>query len=334
MDIKAVQAEASTRATAWLTQNLPVEGQSSAPQQGEQKPPAIPPQAQTPPVEQPKVETPPPAIVPAKPGMAEAIRRDREQRAAANVAQGEATKYKSELETLRKENAALKAAGGTGDPFEFLKTRKLTKEQQAQWGQAFLYDLKPEVAPPEFRLEIYKAEQARQKEAELAEAEERQLQESRQAERAQLDRYANEIYLYVQSSPGSNPESEMWFTEDGPDGQPQVNHRVYAQSLLATANNLVQRAQATGQQADLSPANIAKVLEAEVSKRLQRRDAKRASKAPTEQKAPSPGPNGAPAMDTSTTASAEGLRGGPPLPPDTSDEARRARAAAVLFGTK
>lgn len=322
MDIKATQSESVTKATAWLEQNLPTATPDPAPDA------AIAP-AETP-------ATPPAAQPVDKPGIADAIRRDREARAAAQTSNQEATKYKSELEAARKEIDGLKALGSATDPFEFLRYRRLSKEQQALWGQAFLYDLKPEVAPQEFRLELYKAEQARKEQERAAAEEKAQLEQAQQTQRAHLDRYSDDLVQHVQSSAGSNPESEMWFSEEGPDGQLQLNHRVYAQSLLATADNLARRAQKTGQQADLSPANIAKVLEAEVSKRMQRRDAKRAGSAQSDKKQVQPAvpaQNGVQANDTTTT-SAEGLRSGAPLPKDMSDTARAARAAAVLFGTK
>lgn len=329
MDIKAMQAEGATKATAWLAQAIPSEERVSPPLQSE---PAKPDQTVVPPPEAPKPQDPP--VV--KPGIAEAIRQDREARARAQAAQTEASKYKTELDTLRKENEQLRSSIDSSDPFEFLRASKLTKEQQALWGQAFLYDLKPEVAPPEFRLDLYKAEQAR-KEAAQAEERAREQQEfEARAARTHLENYGNDLFSYVQSNPGSSPESEMWFTEDGPDGQPTVNHRAYSQSLLATADNLARRAQQTGQRADLTPANIARVLEAEVSKRLSRRDAKKAgsAKPPEQGTGTSPGQNGKPAVETTTTTSAAGLRGGPPLPPDMSDAARAARAAAVLFSPK
>lgn len=326
IDIKAAQTEANSKASAWLAQNLPAE---EAPPVVVQ--PVTPVPAQVPP-ETPKVETPAAPVI-AKPGLAESIRADREARAKAAAATGEATKYKGELETIRKENEALKAQVAATDPFDFLRARKLTKEQQALWGQAFLYDLKPEVAPPEFRLDLYKAEQAR-KEAETKAAQEREAQErAAQEEQGRVGQYASELYKHIQTSPGSNPESESWFTEEAEDGTPQVNHRAYAQSLLATANNLAQRAQKSGQQVDLSPANVARVLEAEVSKRMKRRDAKLAGSAKPETKqVPQAGQNGKPAVETTT--SAQGLRSGAPVVLDMSDKARAERAAAVLFGTK
>jgi hypothetical protein len=279
--------------------------------------------------------TPVVEIPPVKPGLADAIRQNREARAASSSAVAEAAKYKSDLDQLRKENETLRAAGAANDPFDFLKHRKLSKEQQALWGQAFLYDLKPEVAPQEFRLELYKAEQAREKAEAAAVAERGATEQAQQMERARLDHYADELVQHVQASPGSSPESELWFSEDGPDGQPQVNHRVYAQSLFATADNLARRAQKAGQQADLSPANIARVLEAEVSKRMQRRDASRASRAPTEQKQSKPvAPVQGGTQATGSTTSAEGLNSGAPRGPAATPEERAARAAAILFGTK
>lgn len=323
MDINTVQAEASTKATEWLSQNLPA---ATSPVPAETALPVVP--------VEPKVETP--AVPVAKPGLTDVIRRDRENRAATAAAQTEAGKYKSELDALRKENESLKTQGSATDPFEFLRHRKLSKEEQALWGQAFLYDLKPEVAPHEFRLELYKAEQARKEELKSAAEQKAAVEQTQQAQQEYLDRYANDLMQHVQSTAGSSPESELWFTEDGPDGQSQVNHRVYAQSLMATADNLSRRASAAGQQADLSPANVARVLEAEVSKRMQRRDAKKAGSAKVEQKQVVPvvpAQGGTQATVTSPT-SAEGLRSGAPLPPAKTDEERRARAAAAMFGTK
>lgn len=325
MDITAAQTDSASKATAWLAQNLPVVETPADPA------PVVP--AVTPPVVPPAT---PPGQVVEKPGIAEAIRQDRETRAAAQATNQEVTKYRGELDAANKKIAALEATGSATDPFEFLRHRRLSKEQQALWGQAFLYDLKPEVAPQEFRLELYKAEQAR-KEQERAEADEKaQAERSVAQQRAQLDHYADELVQHVQSSAGSNPESEMWFSEEGPDGQLQLNHRVYAQSLLATADNIARIAQKTGKQADLSPANIAKTLEAEVSKRMQRRDAKRASGAQGDKKqvVPAVPAQGGTQATNTTTISAEGLRGGAPLPKDMSDEARRARAAAVMSGTR
>lgn len=317
MDINAAAADGQSKATAWLTQNLPVETPV----------PAVVPDV-------PVVKVDPVAPVITKPGISDAIRRDREARTAASTASAEATKYRGELDTLRKENEQLKSLGAANDPFEFLRGRKLTKEQQALWGQAFLYDLKPEVAPQEFRLDLYKAEQAR-KEAAKAEADERSATEtSQQLQREHLDRYANDLFQHVQSSPGSSPESELWFSEDGADGSSTLNHKVYAQSLLATADNLARRAQAQGQQADLSPANVAKVLEAEVSKRMKRRDAKKASSADVQTKQTEPVIPAGGGTQATTTTSADGLRGGAPLPKASTDAERAARAAAVLFGTK
>jgi hypothetical protein len=327
MDIKEAAVEGQAKALAWLTANTQVEEPVST---GNQTIGAVTPPVQ-PIVVSPAAETPVQPVA-TKPSIAEAIRRDREQRTASAQAQVDAGKYKTEVDALKKEVADLKALGATSDPFEFLRLRKLSKEQQAEWGQALLYDLKPEVAPASFRLDLYKAEQARQKEAERAEAERAAQEEAAQSQQAGLAQYANELMTHVQSSSGSNPESELWFTDDSPSGQSQVNHVMYARSLMATADNLARAAAARGQRADLSPANVAKVLEQEVVRRMTRRDAKRGQQAPD--KKPAAAGTKLPASGTPpTTTSSEGLRGGPPEPKDMSDEARKARAIDAGWGT-
>ncbi len=323
IDIKAVQAEAASKAAQWITTEAPVTEQAAP--VAVPAPAPVPDPATTAPAQQPaqrwfRGNTVPDTLV-------------ARMNAAAAQAQTEASKYRGELEQLRKENEALKSLGAATDPFEFLKGRKLSKDQQALWGQAFLYDLKPEVAPQEFRLELYKAEQAR-KEAERIETANREEAEQAEAQtRAHFERYAGELHTHVQSSAGSNPESEMWFTEDGPDGQPTLNHGAYAQSLLATAKNLANSAARQGQQADLSPANIARVLEAEVSKRMARRDAKRTSAVqPAKAVEPAkPAPGG---TQPTITASDTGLRGGTPTQPAQTPDERRARAAAAMYSAK
>lgn len=327
IDIKAAGEQGISKATAWLTANLP----------GDEvvKTEDVAPAGQPPPSEQSAPETPKSETAKSvdKPGIADAIRRDREARAQAQAAQTEASKYKSEVESLRKEVELHKSLSATADPYEFLRGRKFTKEEQALWGQAFLYDLKPEVAPPDFRLELYKAEQARKEQAAKTEAETRAAEEAMSMRTATVEQYASSLIQHVQSSPGSCPESEMWFSEDGPSGQPAVNHQVYAQSLLATADNMARTAQQTGQQVDLSPANVARVLEAEVSKRQARRDSKRAGSAPVSKQV-QPGTPAQGGEQATGATSAAGLRGGTPIPPATTEEERRARAAAILFGTK
>lgn len=331
MDIKEAAVEGQNKAIAWLTANIPAEESTPVVPQAA-TPPAVP--VVTPsagehkPAEVPVV--PPVQPVQAKPGIADAIRRDREQRAAQATVQVDATKKDAELNSLKKELADLKALGATSDPFEFLRLRKLSKDQQAEWGQALLYDLRPDVAPQNFRLDLYKAEQARKEEAHRAEQERAAQEEAAQAQQAHLTRYADELMQHVTTSSGSSPESELWFTEAAPDGTEQVNHLMYARSLMATADNLARTAAQRGQQADLSPANVAKVLEQEVARRMSRRDAKRGQQAPENKPAAGTKP---PASGTQpTTTSAEGLRGGPPEPKDMSDTARKQRAIEAGWG--
>jgi hypothetical protein len=332
MDIKEAAVEGQNKALAWLTANISAEEPAPATPQAVTQP--IQPVVAQPAGEQKSVEQPviPPAQpVQAKPGIADAIRRDREQRAAQTTAQVDSTKKDTELATLKKELADLKALGATSDPFEFLRLRKLSKDQQAEWGQALLYDLRPDVAPQNFRLDLYKAEQARKEEAQRAEQERAAQEEAVQAQQAHLTRYADELMQHVTTNSGSSPESELWFTEAAPDGTEQVNHLMYARSLMATADNLARTAAQRGQQADLSPANVAKVLEQEVARRMSRRDAKKGQSAP--EKKPAAAGTKPPASGTQpTTTSAEGLRGGPPEPKDMSDTARKQRAIEAGWG--
>ena len=328
MDIAKAQADGQARAAKFLEANPVMIAEAPAPVTEVAKP------AEAPAVVAPAAVTP----VPAKPGMADAIRADRENRQRAAQEKSEATKYKEELANTKKELEALRTAQNLRDPLEFARNRNMTKEEQALWGQALLYDLKPEVAPPEFRLEIYKAQQARERAEEARTAqearanEERERTESVQREQQQrLAGFAADLEATVKSLPaGSNPESETWFTEESPDGTANVNHAAYVQSLLATANNLANAAAQRGQVADLSPANVARVLEAEVAKRMKRRDARMAGSAKTTGAAPKTA-SGEPATSALSTKT---LGGGAPQPPDTSDAARKARAAAVLWGTK
>lgn len=153
-----------------------------------------------------------------------------------------------------------------------------------------------------------------------------------QEQQAHLTHYADELMTHVTTATGSSPESEAWFTETASDGTEQVNHLMYARSLMATADNLARTASQRGQQADLSPANVAKVLEQEVARRMARRDAKRGQQAP--EKKPAAAGTKPPASGTQpTTTSAEGLRGGPPEPKDMSDTARKQRAIEAGWGT-
>jgi hypothetical protein len=275
-----------------------------------------------------KEEAPKPA--PAKPGLANAIRDDRAKRTETRQVSEEAKRYKDELSQAQAQIAELKRLAEIDDPLAYARAKKFTPELQAMWGQALLYELKPEVAPQEFRLELYKAQQER-KEAERAKMEEqREVEQAEQARVQQIQGYVAGLRGEVDKfAPGSYPESEDWFVSEGEDGSPTFNQDNYVRSLVATANNLAIVANKTGQQADLSPTNVARVLEAEVAKQLKLRDgrvaARRGTKtAPTEQSG----------KQSAETLSTRAVGGGAPRPAAKTDAERLDRAAAALFATR
>ncbi len=288
-----------------------------------------------------KVENPPVQAAgsttpaPKAPSLAEAIRADREAREQAKRATSEASDYKGKLEAVQKEVEHYKRLADIRDPLEFAAAKKLTPEEQALWGQAFLYQLKPEVAPQEFRLELYKAEQARKEREDAENRKKSEAEQLRAFELQQIENYKAELSGTAKTfAAGSNPASEEWFTTDNPDpqGDPVFDHGAYAESLFATANNLAITARKNGQQADLSPANVARVLDAEVAKRLGRRDRVVAARNKTKQpEVKAPGNGMQPIVSPMSTS---GLGSGGPRPPAKTEEERIARAAAVLYAPR
>ena len=270
------------------------------------------------------------------PSLADAIRADREARQRAAQFQTKATQAEDENKSLKVELERYKKLAEIDDPLEYIRARNFPKELQAAWGQAFLYELKPEVAPPEFRLELYKAQQVK-KEKEQAEARQRQEEEQRlSTEQQQIQQYAGVLSSTARSfAPGSYPDSEAWFTSDNPDpqGVPVVDHDAYAQSLLATARNLSVAAAQTGQQADLSPANVARVLEQEVQRRLGRRDrvvAARGKKIAAPE-APTSGQGKQPPVSPSGNRD---VGAGGPRPPAKTEDERVQRAMEAMYSPK
>lgn len=272
-----------------------------------------------------------PAKPAAKSNLADIIRQEREARQKAQAEQGNAKKYQDELATIRAENEKLRALTSIEDPLEFVHARKMTPEEQLLWGQAFLYGLKPEVAPQEFRLELFKAEQRREKEKERQMMEQQQQEAAEKQQQEAVMKYAGVLDQAVRSfAEGSYPESEAWFTADGPEnGSPVFDHDAYVQSLMATANNIAEMARKNGQQADLNPASVAKVLEAEVAKRQARRDARVAARNKKPEQKDQSVPDAKPRVES--PESTRGLSAGGPRPKAKTDAERMARAAEVLF---
>ena len=274
---------------------------------------------------------PTPAPAPEEPkqgSLAEAIRQQRQEREAARQAKSRSSTLEQELQLTKAEMAKLKGSMGEfeADPVGYAKARGWSKEQQLLLGQALLYDLAPDKADPEFRYQMFEMKQEREKRQVAKEAEEKQAKEEAAAQRRLAEDFFNETAAAVTTfEAGSYPESEAWFGDDA---------QAYMQSLMATANNLATKATKEGRVADLSPATLARELEADVASRMTRRDARKQPRQPD--KAPQtpaqPAGGKQPAIETLSTRNLNG--NGAPMPPANSDKERIQRAIAVGFKSR
>jgi hypothetical protein len=284
------------------------------------------------PAEEPKVEAKP-AEKPT--GLAELIRKQREERLAREQESARAKDWESKYTELKSEVERMKRDSDfETDPVAYARARGWDKEKQALMGQMLLYDLVPDKAPPDLRIRLFEMKQAEEK---RREQEQRSQQEQERAEAERAEMFNGFVGMVEQAvsafEPGSYPESEAWFVnpetgESDPD--------TYLKSLVATAVNMAARAQRDGKVADLSPASIAKALEADIARRMTKRDERR-------QKVATPAPKGTPAVQqvlpkadggVQPTESTKGTYGsGSPRPPALTEEERLARAAEVMFRT-
>jgi hypothetical protein len=131
----------------------------------------------------------------------------------------------------------------------------------------------------------------------------------------------------------SHPTSAAWFGQD---------HEDYAESLLHTARNMAHEATRAGKVADLSPTNVAAVLEKHMAIKATRfrepLGLSQTSSKPTQMPAPVSKPNTAPVKQPGLqdkTDSNPGLsQTSTKTPVKLSDEERIRRAAAVAFKTE
>lgn len=291
-----------------------------------------------------KPETP---VVPATPTpseakvkLADALRQDREERASRARQADEAKQYKTELDKVKAELESFKTGAFENDPIAYVRGRKLSPEAQSMLGQALLYDLVPEKAPPEFRQKLFERKMTDSQKAQEEQTKADQVKAQADFERQQIQNYADTLAAEAKTSVGTYVESDAFFTKTDTDGTVVVDHDAYAQSLFATANNLANAANAAGQQADLSPANVARVLEEEVATRMKRRDVRVAARIKPAVGNQAGTQNGSgqtvlPGTKQSATESAEstaGLGGGGPRQPAKTEDERIARAAEALWG--
>lgn len=275
---------------------------------------------------EPDAAKPEPAKTEPKEDLAAIIRQNRQDREARQRAEQSHKETATRVAALEAELQKVKTQDDPlSDPASWAKARGYTKEQQALLGQTLLYDLVPDKAPPDLRIKLFEARHARETSAKEAARVEAERAAQAKATEQQLANYAATLTGAAQSfTAGSHPESEAWFGED---------KATYARSLLATANNLAEVAQKTGKVADLSPAAVAAVLEAEIAGRMRARDARAASaqrKQSTEGEAQVSGKQPASGETTST----RGLGAGPPRSRAQTDAERIQRAIEAGFRTR
>jgi hypothetical protein len=285
--------------------------------------PEAPPAAEAPP---PPAPEPPPAPPAEKgPSLADVIRQQREARERAQTEAARAKDWESKYSEAQAEIERLRQSTDfEADPVAYAKARGWDSEKQALMGQMLLYDLVPDKAPPDLRIRLFESKQAREK----REAEEKQRVEAEARVREHAEGQYNMFVSAVDQAastfePGSFPESEAWFGED---------HDTYVRSLVATAMNLANAAQSEGKVADLSPASIARALEAEVSRRMTARDERRGKRSPAAPAAPAPQEPAQSGGGVQPTESTKGTYGsGAPVPKATTDQERVQRAIAAAF---
>jgi hypothetical protein len=298
-------------------------------------------QMETPEPEAPKTEAAP---AEEKVRLADTIRAMREARQAKEQEAARAKDWESKYSDLQAEVERMKRDNDfESDPVAYARARGWDKEKQAFMGQMLLYDLVPDKAPPDLRFRLFEMKQADAKRREEEERKAKEEEQSRSQQAETFNEFVGTVSQAVQSfEPGSYPESEAWFIDPNTG---ETDHDNYLRSLVATAVNMAQTAQRENKVADLSPAAIAKSLEAEVARRMAKRDEKRQAKAKVAVPAQSagtnsavqqvlPSPSGRATGGVQPTESTKGTYGsGTPRQPAMSDEERIARAAAVAFRT-
>lgn len=294
------------------------------------------------PAPEPEVAKPAPVEVkpdPVNAELAEEIRKLRENRLAREQAAAQDKTWEQKYNELKSQ--AEGQMSFDDDPVAYARAKGWDKEKQLLFGQMLLYDLAPDKAPGDLRIRLFESKQA-QKEREAEEK--RKAEETQRAEQEKASTYQNFVASVDNAAaafePGSFPESEAWFInpESG-----EMDHDTYVRSLVATAVNMANAAQREQRVADLSPASIAKTLEAEVARRMAKRDEKRGKvvkAAPqteqpvVQQEVPGSAPRITGPSGMQPTESTRGTYGsGGPTPKAISDGERVSRAAAAAFRT-
>lgn len=271
----------------------------------------------------------PEAPKPPEPALADVIRAQREARQAAQAEAQKRGSLEQELHATRAELARAKAdrQAFEDDPVGFAKSRGWTKDQQLLYGQSLLYDLAPDKADPEFRIQMFEDRQKREQAQRAKDAQTAQEKAAQERQVAQVQEFYEDIATAVRTfEAGSYPDSEDWFGNDADS---------YMKSLMATAQNLAASATRAGQVADLTPRALAAALEAETARRMAARDErkqKRIPAAPARDAAPVTPAGGMQAAETMSTRNLNGA--GNPQPPAMSDKERIQRAINAGFRSR
>lgn len=196
-------------------------------------------------------------------------------------------------------------------------------------AEAIMFTHVPDRAPPGHRAQVVEAQMKRDKLIQARREAEQAKQAVADAE-AQAARTGQEIqrrytedleYAVKTAKAGDYPVSQAWFGQD---------HGAHARELLAAAQDLAEAAQKAGTRADLSPQNVAKLVESKYVERATRAyeartPATQGTQAPVTQYTP----QGTPAPQAARIVTKEPA----PNPADRlSDQARIDRAVAAAFG--
>jgi len=231
-------------------ENLDIANALEAPQDGQSEDPS-----KTPPV------TDKPALVDGK-ALLDAINKDRQDREQALKDAQERDSYKKRAEEAEAKIADNEKAKANRilDPAGWLRKLGYSEKELALTAQGIMYSLVPDKMPPDHRANLVEAQMMRDREANENRDREREEKAQKSQTAAQATRGKELENQYTASlkagvaefKPGTYPMSQAWFGKD---------HESYAAALFATAREIATAATRAGTQADLSPINVAKVLE-------------------------------------------------------------------------
>lgn len=259
--------------------------------------------------------------------LAETIRAQRADRAARVSKEREATDLKGRLEQAEAKLAKVSRADLLSDPIGFAEAAGLSQADMALVGQAYLYHLVPDKAPPDLRYKMLEAKTRRQQDAtekqqQVAEAARVQADQS-----SRVEQYVSMLGAAATSWEGEGDKhpysaSQAWFGGNADE---------YAESMAHTARNIAAAASERGEVADLTIKAVAAVLEQDIASRAARFKPRTPAAAPIQtsvRAVPAKAPGGKQPAVMSTRGQT-----GAPTPAAESEDERIARAIAAISAT-